>query len=154
MEIPNSDRINFYDDKCEIDCVFNQKGKYKVIIYGNNQRDGEDNNDILQYIVMVDMNASKQLSFPTTCQGIEDINIIEPKYNNIKSGERVKFKIKSNLDEIVIKDLERHHMNKNSSGYFELEKVIQSQPGSVVSVEKKDPDDPDSYSCLAYYDVV
>ena len=33
----NLDFIFYYDDRFEVDCIFNKKGKYKITIYGNNK---------------------------------------------------------------------------------------------------------------------
>ena len=151
-QLLNSTYINFYEDRFEADCIFNKKGKYKVKIFGNNSREEKESNDILEYIVNVNSDAKKELSFPQTYKGHEDINIIEPLYNNLKSGEKVKFKIKSNLDEIIIIDGEWHHLKKNPSGYFELETTIQSQKGASVGVGKSKP--PNGCDFLVSYDVV
>ena len=151
-QLLNSTYINFYEDRFEADCIFNKKGKYKVKIFGNNSREEKESNDILEYIVNVNSDAKKELSFPQTYKGHEDINIIEPLYNNLKSGEKVKFKIKSNLDEIIIIDREWHHLKKNPSGYFELETTIQSQKGASVGVGKSKP--PNGCDFLVSYDVV
>ena len=152
QQLLNSTSINFYDDRFEVDCIFNKKGKYKVTIFGNNDRSANKSNDILEYIVNVQNNAKKQLSFPRTFKGSEEINIIEPLYNNLKTGQRVKFKIKSNLDEIIIIDEEWHHLHKNPNGYFELETTIQTQRGNNVIVGKSNP--PNSCGYLVSYDVV
>ena len=98
QQLTNLSYINFYEDKFEVDCIFNQKGKYKVKIFGNRVRGEKNNSDILEYIVNVSNNVKNKLSFPKTFKGKEDINIIEPIYNNLKSGEKVKFKIISNLE--------------------------------------------------------
>ena len=152
QQLLNSTNINFYEDKFEVDCIFNKKGKYKVKIFGNNVRTEKKSEDILEYIVNVKNDAKKQLSFPRTYKGKEEINIIEPIYNDLKSGERVKFKIKSNLDEIIIIDEEWHHLKNNGNGYFKLETTIQTQRGQKVVVGKAKP--PNSCDFLVAYDVV
>ena len=154
QQILEMDNINFYDDRAEIDCIFNKKGKYKVKFFGNNVRGQQDNNDILEYSVVVDRDAKKELSFPQSYMGKEDINIIEPLYNNLRSGQKVKFKIKSNLDEIIIIDGEWHHLKKNPQGFFELEKIIQSQRGQSLVVGKPKPENPNSCDYLVTYNVV
>ena len=154
QQLLNSTSINLYDDRLEIDCIFNKKGKYKVEIFGNNKR-GEKCDEIIEYIVNVKNDATKQLSFPQSYKGKEDINIIEPLYNNLKRGGKVKFKIKSNnLNQIIIIDGEWHRLQKNASGYFELETIIQSQSGSSVVVGKPNPNDPNSCDYLVKYNVV
>ena len=102
----------------------------------------------------VSNNAKNKLSFPKTFKGKEDINIIEPIYNNLKSGEKVKFKIKSNLDEIIIIDGEWHHLKKNPQGFFELNTVIQSGSGASVAIGKPKPGNPLSMDYLADYTIV
>ena len=144
--------INFYEDRFEVDCIFNEKGKYKVRIFGNSVRGQKNNNDILEYTVNVVNSAKNKLSFPNTFTGKEEINIIEPIYNNLKSGEKVKFKIKSNLEQIIIVDGQWHYLSKNAEGYFELETIIQSQKGQNVIVAKAKP--PNGCSYLVSYDVI
>ena len=151
QQLLNLSYINFFDDKFEVNCIFNKKGKYKIQIFGNNERGQENNMQILEYIVNVESDAKEELSFPTTYKGKEDINIIEPKYNNLKSGEKVKFKIKSNLEEIIIIDGQWHYLKKNEEGFFELETVIQSQKGNSVIIGKKKP--PNSCEYLALYTI-
>ena len=151
QQLLNLSYINFFDDKFEVNCIFNKKGKYKIQIFGNNERGQENNMQILEYIVNVESDAKEELSFPTTYKGKEDINIIEPKYNNLKSGEKVKFKIKSNLEEIIIIDGQWHYLKKNEEGFFELETVIKSQKGNSVIIGKKKP--PNSCEYLALYTI-
>jgi ribosomal protein L20A (L18A) len=152
QQLTNLSYINFYEDKFEVDCIFNQKGKYKVKIFGNRVRGEKNNSDILEYIVNVSNNVKNKLSFPKTFKGKEDINIIEPIYNNLKSGEKVKFKIKSNLEEIIIIDGKWNYLKKNEEGYFEFETTIQSQKGKSVIIGKPKP--PNSCDHLVSYDVI
>ena len=68
---------------------------------------------------MLKKSRRKKLAFPLFYSGNEDINIIEPFYDNLKSGEKVKFKIKSSLDEIIIIiDEKWHRLKKNNEGFF------------------------------------
>ena len=103
QQVLNSTNINFYEDKFEVDCIFNKKGKYKVEIFGNN--DGSNHyRQILEYSVNVENDAKNSLKFPHSYSGSKDINIIEPLYDNLKHGQNVKFKIKSNLETLIIID--------------------------------------------------
>ena len=135
-EQPNSSMINFYNDRFEVNSIFNQKGKYKVEIFANNNK-SKNHDMILEYMVNVQNDAFQQLAFPITYAGCEDINIIEPLYDNLKQGQPVKFKIESKLDEIIIIDGEWHHLNKNQNGYFEFDTVIKTQRGNNVNIGKK-----------------
>ena len=47
QQLLNLSMINFYDDRFEVDCIFNEKGKYKIRIYGNKVRDQSNNMQIL-----------------------------------------------------------------------------------------------------------
>ena len=38
QQLTNLSLINFYEDKFEVDCIFNQRGKYKIKIFGNSVR--------------------------------------------------------------------------------------------------------------------
>ena len=139
----NVDIVNFYKDRFEVSAIFNKKGKYKVTIYGNNER-GKSNKGILEYAVNVENNAKNHLKFPTFYAGKEDINVIEPLYDNLRSGEKVRFKIESILDEIIIIDDEWHYLKRNEQGYFEFETIIKTKKGKIVKIGKKT----DSGSCL------
>ena len=58
----NLTSINFYDNRFEVDGIFNQKGKYKVQIFANN--DKEMHHDmILEYNVNVENDAKEKLAF-------------------------------------------------------------------------------------------
>ncbi len=153
--IENAHNINFYEDRFEVDCIFNKRGKYKVNIFGSNVKGNHESHKILvEYVVMVENDSIQQLSFPKFYNGKEDLNIIEPVYNNLRTGENVKFKIKTNLEEIVIKDGDEwYYLKKNEQGYFEKEFVIESQPGQTVEIGKKNPN-ANNYLFLVCYNVV
>ena len=70
----NLEIVNLYEDKFEIDCIFNKKGKYKVEFYAND--DGTN-------------------------------------YMNGTMNYIIKFKIKSELETIIIIDKQWHYLNKN-----------------------------------------
>ena len=150
-EQPNSSMINFYNDRFEVNSIFNQKGKYKVEIFANNNK-SKNHDMILEYMVNVQNDAFQQLAFPITYAGCEDINIIDPLYDNLKQGQPVKFKIESKLDEIIIIDENWNHLNKNQYGYFEFETVIRTQRGKNVIIGKKKGSNSCDY--LASYNVI
>ena len=58
----------------------------------------------MEYTVIVENDAKNELKFPMTYNETNNINLIEPLYDNLKSGEKVKFKIKSDLDTIILID--------------------------------------------------
>ena len=86
---------------------------------------------------MLKMMQKKNWLFQKAYRGSEEVNVIEPLYDNLKSGEKVKFKIKSKLDEIIIIDEEWHHLKKNESGFFELETKIKTKKGNNLIIGKK-----------------
>ena len=147
----NVDVINFYKDRFEVNTIFNKKGKYKVVIYGNNER-GKSYEGMLEYAVIVENNAIKNLRFPTYYAGKEDIIVLEPLYDNLRSGKKVKFKIESALNDIIIIDEEWHYLTRNKQGYFELEIKIKTKKGDKVIIGNKT----ESGSCnyLVDYNVV
>ena len=132
----NISYINVYDDRCEIDLIFNKKGKYKIQIYGNGTGDSTTHS-ILDYTVNVENDAKKELYFPTPYDKAKNINIIEPMYDNLKSGEKVKFKIKSDLETIIIIDGKWNYLNPKENGFFEDEITIQTQPGNNLIIGQK-----------------
>ena len=147
----NVDIFNFYKDRFEVNTIFNKKGKYKVVIYGNNER-GKSYEGMLEYAVIVENNAIKNLKFPTFYAGKEDIIVLEPLYDNLRSGKKVKFKIESTLNDIIIIDEEWHYLTRNKQGYFELEIKIKTKKGDKVIIGNKT----ESGSCnyLVDYNVV
>ena len=140
----NSEIVNLYEDKFEIDCIFNKKGQYKVEFYAND--DGTNHmNGIMNYIINVNNNAKEELKFPHSYAGAKAVNIIEPMYDNLKSGSNVRFKIKSELETIIIIDKQWHYLNKNEQGFFEEEIKIENEKGKNVIVGKKNENGGCSY---------
>ena len=144
-------KINFYNDRLEIDCIFNKKGEYEVEIFGNNER-GKETHYMLEFKVIVEKDAKEQLSFPKFYCGKEEITIIEPIYDFLKSGEKIKFKIKSDLDEIIIIDQIWNYLKKNKEGYFEFETIIKSSRGQSLKISNKNGTN--NSSTLAEYNII
>ena len=97
------------------------------------------------------------MKFPYCYSGSNDINIIEPLYDNLKSGEKVKFKIKTSLaelDTLIIIDGQWHYLNKNNDGFFEKEILIQTQPGKSLIIGKRKDNNDCSCSYLVAYDII
>lgn len=145
-------KINYYRDRFEIDCIFNQKGKYKIDIFSND--DGSDTTYvILKYIVNVNEDAKKELYYPLYFKDSKNINIIEPLYNNLKSGETVKFKIKSTLEKlIIIDDKKQHNFEKKKNGIFEKEIQIKTTPGDQLFICNKIKES--YYNDLVSYNII
>ena len=129
----NTTKIDFYDDRFEIQTVFNKKGKYLVEIFGNNFR-GNSYTEVSEYAVEVENDSKQKLSFPFFYEGKEDINVIQPQFNNLKFGQKVKFKVKSKYENLVVIDGEWHKMVKKEDGFFEVEVIIKTKKGSEVSI--------------------
>ena len=107
---------------------------------------------MIEYKVIVENNAKKELKFPHRYQGAQAIKIIEPLYNGLKSGKKVKFKMESDLDTIIIIDGDTwHYLKRNKEGFFEKEIKIQSKPRKTVEIGKHE-----AKSCLSLfiYDVI
>ena len=102
--------------------------------------------------VNVENDAKEKLAFLKVYRGSEEVNVIEPLYDNLKSGEKVKFKLKSNLEEMIIKDEEWNKLKKNESGFFELEITIQTQNGDNVIIAK--PKGTNNCSSLISYNII
>ena len=147
-------KIDFYDDRFEIETIFNKKGKYLVQMFGNNDK-GNSYYDISEYAVEVEKDNKQNLSFPQFYSGKEEINVIEPLYDNLKSGQKVKFKVKSNYEEIVVIDGDRgqwHKMVKKENGFCELEIELKAKKKESVTIAKKTSSSGCSY--LVSYHVV
>ena len=147
----NLSLINKYEDKFEITCLLNRKGKYKIQLFGND--DGSTHfSDIMEYTVEVNQDARNELKFPKLYGGASKVNIIQPLYDNLKHGQITKFKLKSSsFDQIIIADGEWHHLDKNPQGIFEKDIIIQSSPGNSVIIGY--PTQSNSMSYLAAYQV-
>ena len=140
------------EDRFEINCRFNKKGTYLIKIFG--KKDVEQNlyRDMIEYKVNVKNDAKEELKFPHTYSGANAIKLIEPLYNGLKSGKKVKFKMESDLDTIIIIDTKWHYLKRNEKGFFEEEIKIQSKPGENVIIGK--PKGPRSTYSLIIYDVI
>ena len=123
------------ENKFEINCIFNKKGTYLITIFGNNN--GENNyKGIVEYKVNVENDTKKELKFPHAYSGANAIQLIEPLYNGLKSGTKVKYKMKSDLDTIIIMDSTFNYLKRNEEGFFEKEIEIQSKPGENLKIGK------------------
>ena len=148
---PNLNLITFYNDRFEIDCIFNKKGRYLIIICGNDNG-GTHFNEIMRYIINVENDAKNELKFPDSFAYGKEIKIIEPLYDGLKSGTKVKFKFESKLDTIIIIDCNWHYLKRNKQGFFEEEIEIKSLAGKNVIIGKKTITNGCSY--LYAYDVI
>ena len=107
---------------------------------------------MIEYKVNFENDAETELKFPREYFGANAIKLIEPLCNVLKQGEKVKFKMESDLDTIIIMDGTWHYFKKNEEGFFEKEIVIQSTPGAILVIGKIDG----SKSCkyLITYDII
>ena len=152
----NLDKTTFLNDRIEFDFIFNKKGRYKIRLFGNNDK-GPTTHSIMTYIVNVHNNAGQELKFPYCYADAKDINIIEPLYDNIKSGQNVKFKIKAispEIDTLIIIDGQWHYLNKNDDGLFEKEIMIQTPPGKNIIVGKRKDNNDCSCSYMVAYAII
>ena len=152
QQILNCEIINFYKDRFSVKCIFNKKGKYKVELFGNKDG-GPKTYNILTYIVVVEQNNKKKLEFPKYFNESKQIKIVEPLYNNIKSGDKVKFKIKSHLDKIIIVDEQWYYLDKGENGYFEKELIIKSKEGQKVIIGKENKNKENTCIFMASYNI-
>ena len=152
----NLDRIKFLEGKIEFDFIFNKKGRYKIKLFANNDK-GKVTHNIMTYIVDVQKESINELKFPYYYQEAKEIEIIEPIYDNIKSGQNVKFKIKTNLndlDTIIIIDGQWHYLNKDEQGFFEKEITIQTPPGKNIIIGKRKDNSDCNCSYLVAYTII
>ena len=103
----------------EIKIIFNKKGNYKLCIYAKNQ-DMDEYESMIEYFVQCNEDSINELHFPKIYSNASNIEIIEPLYDNLKIGQEVKFKIKSDvLDEIIFIGEKNYYVKKNKDGFFE-----------------------------------
>ena len=127
--------INKFEDRFEFICLFNKKGMYKVSLFANN--DGSTKyTGIIDYSVEVSKDAKEDLKFPKLYSGANEITLIEPLYDNLKSGQKVKFKMQSKLEKIIILDGQWHYLTKNEQGFFEKDITIQTSKGQNLCIGK------------------
>ena len=144
--------INFFNDRFKVTCIFNKKGKYKIELFGN--KDGSPKTFIiLVYIVIVEKDSKKEMKFPKFYNESKQIKIFEPLYNNIKSGDKVKFKIKSNLDKIIIADDHWYYLKRGENGFFEKEIIIKNSPGKQLIVGKENENKENTCVFMASYNI-
>ena len=128
LEFLNNNSYIEEDDCCyiiknekffEVKCIFNKIGNYKICIFGKNQY-MDEYEEMLNYYPECKQNIEKELHFPKLYSDSSDIQIVQPLYDNLKSGDEVTFIIKSNiLDELIIIGEHLNYLKKNNDGYFE-----------------------------------
>ena len=130
--------INFFDDRIEISCSFNKKGKYLISLLGN-KGDSLTHTSIISYTVKVANNSKNIMTYPETYNGHKLINIIEPLNAHLKLGENVKFKMVSDIEEIFISGTDIDEtLVKNEEGFFEKDIIIKGKSGGKISIGKTD----------------
>ena len=130
--------INFFDDRIEISCSFNKKGKYLISLLGN-KGDSLTHTSIISYTVKVVNNSKNIMTYPETYNGHKLINIIEPLNAHLKIGENVKFKMVSDIEEIFISGTDIDEtLVKNEEGFFEKDIIIKGKSGGKISIGKTD----------------
>ena len=152
----NLDKIDFFKDRIEFDFIFNQKGRYKIKLFGNNDKSNTTHN-IMTYIVNVHNDSSNVLKYPYFLGDSKDVILIEPLYDNIKSGQKVKFRLKTDKEEIdtlIIIDGNWHYLNKDENGFFEKEIKIKTGPGKNVIVGKRKDNNDCNCSYMISYTIV
>ena len=151
-QLLNCDKINFYNNRFEVDCIFNKKGKYKIDLFGND--DGSPKTyKIITYILIVEKSVKKELKYPLFYNESKSIQIYEPLYNDIKSGDKVKFKIKSDLDKIIIIDEKWYYLTKNKNGFFEKEIIVKNHPGEKIVIAKENEHEKNTGIFMASYNI-
>ena len=128
------------------------KKENRIQIFARDNR--EDNYVIiLEYSVIVENDSEKEIFYPRFHQGNEGINVIEPLYDNLKSGENVKFIVKSNYEKLIVCDDGKWtDMIKKENGIYELEIKIKAKKNDKVAICR--PKGYNSISNLVSYNIV
>ena len=117
----------------EVKLIFNKMGSYKVCLYGKNQY-MDDYDSMIEYYSICKQDAIEELYFPIFYSDSSEIELINPLYDNLKSGDEVKFMIKSKkLDEIIIIGDKFYYVKKDKEGNFERDIKI----GKKCAIGKK-----------------
>ena len=131
----------------EVKLIFNKMGNYKVCLYGKNQY-MDDYDSMIEYYPTCKQDAVKELYFPIFYSDYSEIEVINPLYDNLKSGDEINFIIKSNsLDEIIIIGDKFYYVKKNNEGTFERTVKI----GNKCVIGKKNSKNQCEY--LVKYDI-
>ena len=140
--------IHNYEDRFEVNIIFNKKGKYKIEFYKAIKKEDIKGKiitwtityqtDLICFIVELENDSKKEIFYPRY-KHYDNIMVIEPIYDNLKLGEKKKFKfksLKSNLDKIFINNGENdcHFLYKNKEGFFEKEIIIKGKSLSIGKV--------------------
>ena len=136
-EQTNLKLIHNYEDRFEVDIIFNKKGTYKIVFYKTIEKEEIKRKaisftntkiiDIISFIVELENDSKKEIFYPLYYK-YNDIEVIEPVFDNLKSGEKIKFKFKSDCQIIYIYDGENYYnLYKNKEGFFEKEIIIKGK---------------------------
>ena len=124
------DKFNILENELYYSIWFKKKGEYYIKIISEN-KDNKGDAKTLIYIANCLKDSEDELDFisPYTYQDFEEIEIIEPIFNNwLKVGKEVSFKIYSKkFDSIIIDNGDNENMEKNSNNIFEKKITIKSK---------------------------
>ena len=101
----------------------------------------------------MEKSVKKELKYPLFYNESKSIQIYEPLYNDIKSGDKVKFKIKSDLDKIIIIDEKWYYLTKNKNGFFEKEIIVRNHPGEKIVIAKENEHEKNTCIFMASYNI-
>ena len=103
---------------------------------------------MIEYYPTCKQDAVKELYFPIFYSDYSEIEVINPLYDNLKSGDEINFIIKSNsLDEIIIIGDKFYYIKKDNEGIFERTVKI----GNKCDIGKKNSKNQCEY--LVKYDI-
>lgn len=136
-EQKNLQLVHNYEDRFEVDIIFNKKWIYKIeflkavgkkeIKRGVFSLVLTEMIDLMCFVVELENDSKKEIYYPCF-SNYDDIKIIEPVYDNLKLGEKIKFKLKSDLERIFIYDGKNsYNLYKNQEGIFEKEIIIKGK---------------------------
>ena len=90
----------------------------------------------MEFIVILENDSKNEIYFPKY-SNYDDIEVIEPIYDNLKSGEKIKFRFKSNLNNLsrifIYLDGNSINTTKNEDGIFEKEIIAK---GDSIKIGK------------------
>ena len=155
-EIKNSILEIKKDDFYEVNYYINNKGEYKLKIFGN-QGKAIEYNELCTLILISDKDSAKKRSYPSTT-GLyynSDLKIIQPNKGILKEGTKINFEFKtSTYDQLYIgiktdKGANFMEMSKNNNIFKEEDFLIH---GNKVIISCKGEKE-NSYSTIVEFDV-
>ena len=149
--IENVSCIEKFDNYFLIHLIFNQKGKYNILIFCTDKSGIAHSDLILRQQYIISSSQKENYYFPNMLTFPDDLHIIQPKYNNLFKNKEILFQFSSNdIDDMgIVVNKKCFHLDKKGN-IFEGKYTLK---GDEVLVGKFTPDNPRSLKVMAKYSI-